>query len=101
MTLFTYLTKRLGHIIRSINTNIAAFKTHIEGGYSFIYSEWPMKVIHIIFIYFSDMMPMDATTPKLTEQGEIAQKVRTNPYGESHLKCADAGRNLTNWIPLN
>jgi hypothetical protein len=34
-----------------------------------------MKVIHIIFIDFSDMMPMDVTTPKLTEQGEIAQKV--------------------------
>jgi hypothetical protein len=47
------------------------------------------------------MMPMNVTGPKLTEQGEIAQKVANNPYGESHLKCADAGWNLTNWIALH
>jgi hypothetical protein len=36
-----------------------------------------MKVIHLIFIDFSDMMSMDVTTPKLTEKGEKAQKVWT------------------------
>jgi hypothetical protein len=45
------------------------------------------------------MMPMDVTTPKFKEQGEIAQKVNT--YGASHLTYAYDGWNLTNWIALN
>jgi hypothetical protein len=34
-----------------------------------------MKVIYLIFIDVSDIISRDATTPKLTEQGEIAQTV--------------------------
>jgi hypothetical protein len=68
VSLDVYLEVTLGHNIRNSNTNIVAFQTHIGVGSFLISSKRQVKGIHLIFITFSDRLPIKYTNrPMWTE----------------------------------
>jgi hypothetical protein len=65
--LVTDLVKRLGHIIMNINSNILAFQTYKVCDSCLISSKRQMKGVHLLNIKCLDMLPINYSTPKLTE----------------------------------
>jgi hypothetical protein len=56
---------------QNIRTMFVAFQTHILFGSYSVIGETRMKMIHLLFMNFSDNLPINYIIPKLTQQGEM------------------------------
>jgi hypothetical protein len=68
----------------------------IKCGSCSITPEWQMAFVHLLFINVLDILPINYTTPQLTQWEEIAP-MGHHPHGGTHLQCADLGSSAIRW----